>query len=103
MPSTRPSMICWVSVRPARAGLSGGGIDRGILSRKRRVPVRMDVYMGANTSGRQPERRGILDAVRRIVRELHESSRAAEKQVGLSGAQLFVLQTLGEGPGAPLT
>jgi len=40
--------------------------------------------MGAHTSGRPHETRGILDAVRRIVRELHESSRAAEKQVGLS-------------------
>ncbi|HJY34709.1 MAG TPA: hypothetical protein VJ260_07640, partial [Vicinamibacterales bacterium] len=58
--------------------------------------------MGAHTSGRPHETRGILDAVRRIVRELHESSRAAEKQVGLSGAQLFVLQTLAEHPGASL-
>jgi DNA-binding MarR family transcriptional regulator len=62
----------------------------------------MEGYMGAHTSGRPHETRGILDAVRRIVRELHESSRAAEKQVGLSGAQLFVLQTLGECPGASL-
>jgi DNA-binding MarR family transcriptional regulator len=58
--------------------------------------------MGAHTSRRPHETRSVLDAVRRIVRELHESSRAAEKQVGLSGAQLFVLQTLAEHPGASL-
>jgi DNA-binding MarR family transcriptional regulator len=58
--------------------------------------------MGTHTSARPHETRAILDAVRRIVRDLHESSRAAEKQVGLSGAQLFVLQTLAESPGASL-
>jgi DNA-binding MarR family transcriptional regulator len=36
----------------------------------------------------------VLDHLRRIVRVLRESSRAAEQAVGLSGAQLFVLQTL---------
>jgi DNA-binding MarR family transcriptional regulator len=46
--------------------------------------------------------RGVLDAVRRIVRTLHESSRASEKAVGLSAAQLFVLQTLADQPGASL-
>jgi MarR family transcriptional regulator, lower aerobic nicotinate degradation pathway regulator len=56
--------------------------------------------MGAHTSGF--ETRAVLDSVRRIVRDLHESSRAAEKQVGLSGAQLFVLQKLAEFPGASL-
>ncbi len=44
----------------------------------------------------------MLDAIRRIVQALRESSRAAEKRVGLSGAQLFVLQTLGESPGLSL-
>ena len=44
----------------------------------------------------------MLDAVRRIVQTLRESSRAAEKAVGLSGAQLFVLQTLAEAPGLSL-
>ena len=38
----RQLMICWVRVRPARAGLSGGGIDRGILSRTGGVPVMME-------------------------------------------------------------
>ena len=38
----------------------------------------------------------MLDAIRRIVQSLRVASRAAEQQVGLSGAQLFVLSTLGE-------
>lgn len=38
-----------------------------------------------------------MDAIREIVRVLRESSRAAEARVGLSGAQLFVLQKLSEG------
>ncbi len=36
----------------------------------------------------------VLDDLRRIVRVLRESSRAAEAAVGLTGAQLFVLQAL---------
>jgi DNA-binding MarR family transcriptional regulator len=38
----------------------------------------------------------VLDAVRRIVQVLRVSSRAAEKLVGLSAAQLFVLHRLEE-------
>jgi DNA-binding MarR family transcriptional regulator len=38
-----------------------------------------------------------LDSLRRIVQSLRLSSRAAEKRFGLSGAQLFVLQKLGDG------
>jgi len=53
--------------------------------------------MGTNTSG-QRETRAILDAVRRIVHALRESSRQAERVVGLSGAQLFVLQALAASP-----
>src|SRR6188508_2107958 len=102
MPSTRPSMICWVSVRPVGTGLAAGGIDRGILSRTGGGPAMMERYMGTHTLARPHETRAILDAVRRIVRDLHESSRASEKQVGLSGAQLFVLQTLAQSPGASL-
>jgi DNA-binding MarR family transcriptional regulator len=62
----------------------------------------MDRYMGAHISRRAAETRAILDGIRRIVRTLHEASRAAEKQVGLTGAQLFVLQRLAEAPGASL-
>jgi DNA-binding MarR family transcriptional regulator len=38
--------------------------------------------------------RDILDAIRRILRALRESSRAAESELGLSGAQLLILQFL---------
>ena len=55
--------------------------------------------MGANTSS---STRDVLDAVRRIVQTLHESSRSAERNLGVSGAQLFVLQRLAESPAASL-
>jgi len=54
--------------------------------------------MGAHVSGDGGETRAVLDAVRRIVHALHESSRWAEKTLGLSGAQLFVLHALAEAP-----
>lgn len=38
-----------------------------------------------------------LDAIRRIVRVLRDSSRDAERELGVSGAQLFVLRKLGDG------
>jgi MarR family transcriptional regulator, lower aerobic nicotinate degradation pathway regulator len=41
--------------------------------------------------------RDILDAIRRILKSLRESSRAAENQLGLSGAKLLVLQNLKDG------
>lgn len=44
------------------------------------------------------ETTAILDSIRRIVSVLRVGSRAAEKQVGLSGAQLFVLSTLADAP-----
>ena len=44
------------------------------------------------------EVRAVLDGIRRIVHGLRESSRRAERDVGLSGAQLFVLQTLADHP-----
>ena len=44
-----------------------------------------------------PDTRRVLDSIRRIVRVLRLASREAEKRVGLSAAQLFVLQKLAEG------
>src|SRR5437868_13846588 len=38
--------------------------------------------------------RRVLDAIRRIVQALRESSRGTERRVGLSAAQLFVLLKL---------
>jgi DNA-binding MarR family transcriptional regulator len=46
--------------------------------------------------------RAILDGIRLIVRALRESSRDAERAVGLSGAQLFVLQRLTGAPALSL-
>jgi DNA-binding MarR family transcriptional regulator len=44
----------------------------------------------------------VLDAVRRLVQMVHLTSRTAERTVGVSGAQLFVLQTLARrGPLTP--
>src|SRR5438105_15524255 len=61
--------------------------------------------MGTQTSGEtrgaraaaalgDPSSRAVLDGIRAIVRALRESSRQAERVVGLSAAQLFVLQRL---------
>jgi DNA-binding MarR family transcriptional regulator len=63
--------------------------------------------MGTNTSRRRARPSGshtreVLDAIRRIVQALRESSRLAESRVGLSGAQLFVLRTAAESPGLSL-
>jgi DNA-binding MarR family transcriptional regulator len=44
----------------------------------------------------------ILDSIRRVVRVLRVASRTAEKEVGLSGAQLFVLHALAKGPAQSL-
>ena len=44
----------------------------------------------------------VLDSIRRIVHALRVGSRAAEKTVGLTGAQLFVLYKLADGPALSL-
>lgn len=44
----------------------------------------------------------ILDAVRKLVRLLRLADRSAQRDVGLSGAQLFVLQELGRTPSLSL-
>src|SRR4051812_42336870 len=44
----------------------------------------------------------VLDDLRRIVRTLRTASRAAEVELGVSGAQLFVLKTLAVSPGIAL-
>lgn len=41
--------------------------------------------------------RFVLDSIRHLVQGLRVAARAAESELGLSGAQLFVLQKLGEG------
>ena len=47
--------------------------------------------------GADANTRSIIESIRRVVRGLRMYSRAAEKSVGLSGAQLFVLQKLAAG------
>ena len=46
--------------------------------------------------------RVVLDAIRRIVRALRESSRAAERSIGIGAAQLFVLHRLAAAPALSL-
>jgi MarR family transcriptional regulator, lower aerobic nicotinate degradation pathway regulator len=45
-------------------------------------------------SDRRRDARVVLDAIRRIVRLLRESTRISERTAGISSAQLFVLRTL---------
>jgi DNA-binding MarR family transcriptional regulator len=52
--------------------------------------------MGSHAN-KNRDSRIVLDSLRRVVRSLRISSRAAEKRVGLSGAQLFVLSQLADG------
>lgn len=59
-------------------------------------------YMGAHTNGSAAPSRDVLDSLRRIVQLLRESSRRAEQQVGVSGAQLFVLEKLAEAPSSSM-
>src|SRR3954468_22051918 len=54
--------------------------------------------MGANVNPLEADSRRVLDALRRIVRELRQSSTNAERKLGISGAQLFVLQHLASSP-----
>jgi DNA-binding MarR family transcriptional regulator len=44
----------------------------------------------------------VMNALRRIVRDLRLGTRDAERTAGVSGAQLFVLQALNERPAASL-
>jgi DNA-binding MarR family transcriptional regulator len=56
--------------------------------------------MGSHVSrGAAREVQAVLDGIRRIVHSLHASSRAAERRIGLSAAQLFVLRRLAETDG----
>jgi len=66
--------------------------------------------MGVGRMAQPPERpgstasdvRAALDAFRRIVQALRVSARDGERRAGLSGAQLFALQQIGEHPGASI-
>jgi DNA-binding MarR family transcriptional regulator len=63
--------------------------------------------MGSNISAVQRRAPGahtreVLDAIRRIVQALRESSRLAQSCAGMSGAQLFVLRAVAESPALSL-
>src|SRR3954462_4851945 len=57
--------------------------------------------MGAHATD-EASSRDALDSLRRIVQALRESSRRAEHDLGVSGAQLFVLDTLALAPALSL-
>jgi DNA-binding MarR family transcriptional regulator len=57
--------------------------------------------MGPHIS-RDSSSRDVLDSLRRIVQALRESSRRAEQRLGISGAQLFVLEKLADAPSQSL-
>jgi DNA-binding MarR family transcriptional regulator len=59
-----------------------------------RAPVAKRALRQAAGPAAAEETRQILSSLRQIMRSLRISSRNAEQQVGLSGAQLFVLQCL---------
>ncbi len=46
--------------------------------------------------------RGVMDDLRRVVRALRLTARAAEKRLSVSGAQLFVLQQLEQRPASSM-
>jgi DNA-binding MarR family transcriptional regulator len=52
----------------------------------------------ARRAARQDDIGRALDGLRAIVRALRLNSHALERRIGISGAQLFVLQQLAEGP-----
>src|SRR5436190_9762776 len=58
--------------------------------------------MVSNTIFRVTDGQRILDSIRRLVRLLRLSDRAAQSRVGLSAAQLFVLSELGKTPAISL-
>src|SRR3954463_8082348 len=64
---------------------SGGG----------RVSMEANSSAGSDEAG---ELTTVMDSLRALVRALRISTRAVEKEIGISGAQLFVLQQLLDSP-----
>src|SRR4051812_12400160 len=102
-----------------RSPACGWGPGEGASGRQPRIPTCEALadavtfgsnYMGPHTNPRRrpeqlPREQGrgdtediqvVMDSIRRIVRLLRVSARASERLVGISGAQLFVLQQLAE-------
>jgi DNA-binding MarR family transcriptional regulator len=57
---------------------------------------------GATPAERPSDASRAMDGLRRVVHALHTATRASERSVGLSGAQLFVLRQLAVVPGQSL-
>jgi DNA-binding MarR family transcriptional regulator len=55
------------------------------------------------SAGSMTDSQRILDSIRRLVRFLRIHDRASQSQVGLSGAQLFVMRELGGNPSLSLS
>ena len=94
-PGSRPHRCRSVSARPA-ARRRDRETDAAPCRRPR--PQCTSNCMGTHVS-RGADVQAVLDGVRRIVQALRASSRWAERHVGLSGAQLFVLQKAGRNAG----
>jgi MarR family transcriptional regulator, lower aerobic nicotinate degradation pathway regulator len=55
--------------------------------------------MGTNTiSDVESQTAAVMDSLRTLVRALRVSTRSVEREIGISGAQLFVLQQLAHAP-----
>jgi DNA-binding MarR family transcriptional regulator len=65
------------------------------------VDGREGARKGARAGGEQAVS-GALEAMRHILQEVRVTNRAVEQQLGLSGAQLFVLEELAREPAASL-
>jgi DNA-binding MarR family transcriptional regulator len=65
------------------------------MPRARRSPA-------AESTTHRAELLAVVDGIRYVLYTLRVSSRATEQEVGLSGAQLFVLQQLAQGPATSL-
>ncbi len=76
-----------------RCLLHGAKLHSGVM----RITRHEDLRVSPRSDSRDTVSPG-LNALRRIVRALRLSARRAERELGLSGAQLFVLQQLGERP-----
>lgn len=58
--------------------------------------------MSRTAAGKTGEIREVMDAFRRVVRELRLSGGEVERKLGISSAQLFVLHELGKHPGCSI-
>src|SRR5689334_21636085 len=55
-----------------------------------------------HSTGPDREAARVLDSLRRLVRELRVTSHSVERELGISGAQLFVLRELAREPGCSI-